>query len=67
MPPIIDMDRCSGCGTCDLVCPGDLIHMDEVSSFPVVQYPDECWHCGCCRIVCPAEAIEIKFPLEVLV
>ncbi|MBI4321090.1 MAG: 4Fe-4S binding protein [Chloroflexi bacterium] len=67
MPPRIDLEKCNGCGRCDEICPGDLIHVDEASNFPVVQYPDECWHCGCCRIDCPVEAIEIRLPIESLI
>ncbi len=67
MPPVIDLELCNSCGKCDQICPGDPIHMDEVTEFPVVKYPDECWHCGCCRIDCSQEAIKIKFPLEMLI
>ncbi|MBI4318646.1 MAG: ferredoxin family protein [Chloroflexi bacterium] len=66
MPPAIDLERCTSCGICDQICPGDLIHINESTGFPVVKYPDECWHCGCCRIDCPEGAIQIKFPLQML-
>jgi len=66
MPPIIDLDKCTRCGTCDAHCPVDVIRFDEERDIPIVQYPDECWHCGSCRLDCPAEAVTIKFGPEML-
>lgn len=66
MPPLIDLNRCTGCGTCDAHCPLDVIHFDDKKNIPVVKYPDECWHCGSCRLDCPVEAIKIKFGPEML-
>lgn len=68
MPPIIDMEKCSGCGLCDAICPADAIYMkiSEEKEFPYLKYPDECWHCGSCRQDCPEEAIEIQFPPDML-
>ncbi|MBW1723324.1 MAG: ferredoxin family protein [Deltaproteobacteria bacterium] len=67
MPPVINEDMCVGCGTCEDSCPLDVIYMDEKEQRPYVKYPDECWHCGSCRQDCPEEAIEIRFPLRMLV
>jgi NAD-dependent dihydropyrimidine dehydrogenase PreA subunit len=64
MPPVIDMDKCTGCGTCDLICPLDVIYMD--GEVPDIRYPEECWHCGACRQDCPSEAIGYAFPLSML-
>jgi adenylylsulfate reductase subunit B len=66
MPPVIDLNKCAACGTCDAHCPLDVIYFDEETSIPVVKYPDECWHCGSCRLDCPVEAITIKFGPEML-
>ncbi|MCS7280610.1 MAG: 4Fe-4S binding protein [Desulfobacterota bacterium] len=66
MPPNIDMDRCSGCGMCDKICPLDVIHFDSEKNMPIVKYADECWHCGSCRLECPMGAIKIFFPVEML-
>ena len=51
MPPVIDLDKCKRCGTCDAHCPVDVIRFDEERDIPIVQYPDECWHCGNCRTI----------------
>ena len=62
MPPIIDMDKCTGCGECESICPGDVIYTDERTGKVWVRYPDECWHCGSCRADCPVEAVIYLFP-----
>ena len=67
MPPVIDRETCTQCGTCEDSCPLDVIYTDSDSGEPVIKYPDECWHCGSCRQDCPVEAISIVFPLRVMV
>jgi adenylylsulfate reductase, subunit B len=66
MPPVIDVDLCSSCGTCENSCPLDVIHMDGIHQVPYVKYPLECWHCGSCRLECPEGAISIRFPLRMM-
>ncbi len=65
MPPVIDEEKCTCCGTCDRHCPGDVI-LQEGKKKPVVLYPLECWHCGCCRLDCPDGAVTITFPPQML-
>jgi adenylylsulfate reductase subunit B len=67
MPPVISRDLCTGCGVCENSCPLDVIYMDHEENKSYVRYPDECWHCGSCRQECPERAIEIKFPLRMMV
>jgi adenylylsulfate reductase subunit B len=68
MPPVFDYTKCTGCGTCDSLCPADAIHMEESQEGdrPYLKYPEECWHCGSCRQDCPEGAIEIRFPPDML-
>lgn len=66
MPPVINIEKCNGCGICDLHCPLDVIFFDEKNNIPSVKYPEECWHCGSCRLDCPTGAISIKFGPEML-
>ncbi len=65
MPPVINMDECSLCGSCVEDCPGYVLAMTEDG--PEVAYPEECWHCGNCRISCPVGCVSYEFPLSMLV
>jgi len=67
MPPVINMDKCSGCGTCEDSCPIDVIHFNQEEGSPVIKYHNECWHCGSCRQECPEQAIKIVFSPRMLV
>ena len=67
MPPVFDAGLCTGCGTCEDTCPLDVIYMDEQNGLSFAKYPEECWHCGSCRQECPVAAIQIRFPLRVMV
>lgn len=64
MPPIIDREKCTGCGLCAQICNSQLfVHEPEIDKVPVVKYPDECWHCDSCVLDCPAGAITLRIPL----
>jgi NAD-dependent dihydropyrimidine dehydrogenase PreA subunit len=45
----------------------DVLYMDPEENRAYVKYPEECWHCGSCRQDCPEGAIEIRFPLRMMV
>ncbi|MBW1911664.1 MAG: ferredoxin family protein [Deltaproteobacteria bacterium] len=64
MPPVIDRDLCRGCGTCEDICPGDIIRITDDQ--PELIYPDECFHCGACLLDCPEDAITIRIPLHMM-
>ncbi len=66
MPPIIDKEKCTGCGQCDMACPIDVLAVDPAEQVAYARYPEECWHCGSCRQECPVGCLEIKFPLPML-
>lgn len=65
MPPRIDPTRCTLCGVCEDVCPGDILYIDGGVQ-NLVRYGDECSHCDVCRIECPEGAIEIEFAWSML-
>ena len=59
----VDIGKCIGCGLCEKVCPGGILHlnaerkckMDEIDSFGW----NGCWKCEHCLAVCPKGAISI--------
>ena len=64
MPPVIDRELCTSCGTCEDICPGDIISTG--ADQPELIYPDECFHCGACLLDCPEDAITIRIPLHMM-
>jgi len=63
MPPVIDEDRCTGCGTCVNICPEDVFWDSKEGETPIVYYPNECWYCNSCVLECEEEAIKLRIPL----
>ncbi len=63
--PVIDYERCTGCGSCVLQCPVAPKAVDwpggDNNGKPVYNY-NRCIRCYCCQEVCPHKAIEIKVP-----
>ena len=59
----VDYEKCIGCGLCEKVCPGGILHlntehkceMDKIDSFGW----NGCWKCEHCLAVCPKGAISI--------
>ena len=63
MPPVIDREKCTQCGTCTDVCTEDVYFGSEAGRLPTVAYPEFCFHCNCCVEECPVEAITLRIPL----
>ncbi len=78
---IVDADRCTGCGVCELVCSmaklGEynpkkshirIMRNDEFDThIPVIQYGnDRCDLCGECVRACPTGVIRIVKPEEAI-
>jgi NAD-dependent dihydropyrimidine dehydrogenase PreA subunit len=55
----IDMEECSGCGTCVKACFVDVIRWDDSQKKPIVAYPQDCVWCFACEIACPPQCIEV--------
>ena len=66
MPPVIDREKCSGCGTCAEICPTDVFYAAEKGECPVVEFEEECWHCNSCVLDCPEEAIRLRIALPAM-
>jgi heterodisulfide reductase subunit A-like polyferredoxin len=54
---IVDQDKCTGCGTCELLCPFGAISLDAEGKAEVTKAL--CKGCGTCRASCPELAITV--------
>jgi len=55
MPAKVNPDKCSGCASCEDVCPIECIKVDEVAKVD----ENECTECGSCVDECPEGAISL--------
>ncbi|MEP7380513.1 MAG: NAD(P)-binding domain-containing protein [Gemmatimonadota bacterium] len=64
--PLIDSDRCIGCGSCVDACPEQPLHspLGLVNGKAVLVDAAHCIGHGACRIACPMDAIELVFGTE---
>ena len=58
MKPVVDLKKCTKCGTCWTFCPDSAIKMGK-DGYPVIDY-DYCKGCGICSTVCPVNAIKME-------
>lgn len=56
--PEIDLDACTRCGLCYVMCPDAAVSINR-EGFPVVDY-DHCKGCMICRQLCPRKAISTR-------
>ncbi len=56
--PIVDAEKCTGCGTCVSVCPQQVFEIKDGKA--VVVKPDDCIGCRVCETSCPEGAITIE-------
>lgn len=67
MPPIIDKNLCTGCGSCFDVCAEDVFYGSIKGDVPIITYPEECVHCNLCVDECSSPgAIKLRIPLPVM-
>ena len=57
MPPVIDPEKCTGCGSCVDDCPNTVLALDLDKA--TVINPDECIDCGVCVDGCTYDAITL--------
>ncbi len=62
MPPRVITERCTGCGVCETICPGDLMKIEKGKAF--CRSKRDCWDCMSCVKACPIQALEIRIPYE---
>ncbi len=66
LPSVVDRDKCTGCATCEIVCPYGAIAKDEEGKAFVTEVL--CKGCGSCRASCPERAISAPhFTLDQIV
>lgn len=58
--PVVDPDKCIGCGRCIEWCPAGAIKVDEAARID----PDKCLGCGECTITCNEGAVGISWISE---
>ena len=54
----IDARVCVGCSICEMICPGDVIVMDDKKKAGI-KYAQDCWTCFSCELACPVKAIDV--------
>lgn len=59
--PIIDLQRCTGCGLCADLCPTHAVEVQARKA--VIVRPTDCTFCEVCESYCPEEAIERPFTI----
>ena len=61
--PVIDREKCQGCGLCVSVCTcGALVLIDNIVTVLEVE---ECHWCTLCEAVCPNGAISCPFEIVI--
>ncbi len=54
----VDLDKCTGCGTCVDVCPSEVFELENEKV--KVAKPDDCSDCESCVEECPEGCIVLE-------
>lgn len=58
----LDVDRCTGCAQCAIVCPALLWKMSHGKAALADDYRARCLECAGCYQICDARAIRFHYP-----
>lgn len=64
--PIIDAEKCTGCGLCVSICPLGALEIKDKKALPVIcmrmgqDMYASCFACRDCEAVCPEDAIKVE-------
>ena len=63
---IVDLDLCTRCGICSVVCPSGIVLPAYESRLPLVkeEYAAKCLQCGHCEAFCPTGALALNLRPE---
>ena len=61
-PPVLDAEKCAGCGLCKSVCPAAAVVQTAAENGRSVFSPaaDRCVCCGLCVEACPKRALSFE-------
>ena len=54
----LDVEKCIGCGMCEIVCPHGVLIVNNRKAETVDR--DLCMECGACAGNCPVDALSVK-------
>ena len=57
--PVVDLEACIACGTCDKNCPANVITVVKSPKAVTIDM-DYCKGCGICSDVCPKKCISMQ-------
>lgn len=61
--PVIDEEKCQGCGLCVDICTCGALALDD--NVVRIKEVDKCGWCTLCELVCPYGAISCPFEITV--